>query len=296
MKKLSALMLCLLMLLTLAPMASAQNEDVTGKVVIYTSMYQDIIDMMDAALAEEFPNCDVEFFYGGTGTLQTKLAGEMETGVLGCDMMMVAEPAYSLELKEGGWLHQYITEQAANLRFEYDEEGYWYPVRVCSMGLAYNPDMYAYEDIPTTFYDFAYDTSAAGMISMSNPLTSGTAMATIVGLQDKYGDEYFDALGGQDVMIESGSSALAKLETGECKEVMILEESVLKKREEEGSMLEVIYPTDGVISTPSPIMIIDDAHSANGNAAACEAVEEWFLSTEGQKYICLLYTSDAADD
>ena len=285
MKKLSALMLCLLMLLTLAPMASAQNEDVTGKVVIYTSMYQDIIDMMDAALAEEFPNCDVEFFYGGTGTLQTKLAGEMETGVLGCDMMLVAEPAYSLELKEGGWLHPYITEQAANLRFEYDEEGYWYPVRVCSMGLAYNPDMYAYEDIPTTFYDFAYDTSAAGMISMSNPLTSGTAMATIVGLQDKYGDEYFDALGGQDVMIESGSSALAKLETGECKVIMILEESVLKKREEEGSTLEWFCPEDGNVLIPSTVMTVAEDKSANKNIAACEKITEWLLGEEGQSYV-----------
>lgn len=177
-----------------------------GKVIIYTSMYQDICDMMSEALKAQFPNAEIEFFQGGTGTLQTKVAGEMESGKLGCDMLMVAEPAYSLELKEGGWLHPYVTEARNNLRFDYDEEGYWYCVRVCSMGLAYNPEMYTKEEIPTSFEAFAYDTSAAGMISMSNPLTSGTAMATIVGLVDKYGEEYFDALGKQDVMIESGLS------------------------------------------------------------------------------------------
>lgn len=171
MKKRSLILaLALALLVTLLPISSmAENADVTGKVVIYTSMYQDIIDMMDEALAKEFPNCDVEFFYGGTGTLQTKLAGEMEVGTLGCDMLMVAEPAYSLELKEGGWLHPYVTNARDNMRFEFDEEGYWYCVRVCSMGLAYNPDMYAKEDIPTSFKDFAYDESAKGMISMSNP-------------------------------------------------------------------------------------------------------------------------------
>lgn len=286
MKKLTALVLCLLMAITLLPVsASAANADVTGKVLIYTSMYQDIIEMMDKALAEEFPNCDIEFFYGGTGTLQTKLAGEMETGSLACDMLMVAEPAYSLELKEGKWLHSYVTENAKNLRFPYDTEGYWYPVRVCSMGLAYNPDMFAYEDIPVTFEAFAKDATAQGMISMSNPLTSGTAMATIVGLRAKYGDEYFDALGKQDVMVESGSSALAKLETGECKAIMILEESVLKKREEESSTLEWFIPEDGNVLVPSTVMTVDEAKSLNKNIPACEKITDWLLSEAGQSYI-----------
>lgn len=284
MKKLLATLLTLALLLG-GSSALASNTEVSGKVIIYTSMYQDICDMMSEALKAEFPNCEIEFFQGGTGTLQTKIAGEMESGKLGCDMLMVAEPAYSLELKEGGWLHPYLTEARNNMRFDFDEEGYWYCVRVCSMGLAYNPDMYAKEEIPTSYEAFAYDTEAAGMISMSNPLTSGTAMATIVGLLDKYGEEYFDALGKQNVMIESGSSALAKLETGECKVIMILEESVLKKREEEGSTLEWFIPDDGNVLVPSTVMTVDPAKSANNNAAACEAITDWLLSEEGQSYI-----------
>ena len=105
MKKLLSLVLCAIMLMSMVPSALAVNEDVSGTVMIYTSMYEDIIEVMDEKLEEVFPNCDIEFFYGGTGSLQTKIAGEMETGTLGCYMMMVAEPAYSIELKEGGWLH-----------------------------------------------------------------------------------------------------------------------------------------------------------------------------------------------
>lgn len=98
MKKILAIALCIASLLCLAPAALAVNEDVTGEVVIYTSMYPFVIDMMDEALKAEFPNLTPGnngsfFFYGGTGSLQTKLAGEMETGTLGCDMMLVAEPA-----------------------------------------------------------------------------------------------------------------------------------------------------------------------------------------------------------
>lgn len=284
MKKLIVLLLCLTMFLPSAGFSA--NEEVTGKVVIYTSMYQFVIDMMAEAMEKEFPNLEVEFFYGGTGALQQKLAGEIETGKLGCDMMMVAEPAYSLELKEGGWLHPYVIEDADKLlRFPYDKEGYWYPVRVCNMVLAYNPELNKAEDLPNTFYDFAYDPELKDLISMGNPLTSGTTMASIAALSDLYGYEYFDALGKNNVMIESGSVALTKLETGECKEIMILEESVLKKRKEEGSKLSVIYPEDGVILIPSTVMTVAADRSANMNTDACEAITDWLLSEAGQKFV-----------
>jgi len=258
---------------------------VTGKVVIYTSMYEDIIEVMDETLEEVFPNCDIEFFYGGTGTLQTKVAGEIDTGKLSCDMLMVAEPAYSLELKEGGWLEPYVSPAAADLAFDYDKEGYWYPVRICNMVLGYNPELKKKEEVPNSFKDFAYDAKVKGKISMGNPLSSGTTMAAVTALKDEYGYEYFTALGDQGVMVESGSVALGKLETGECDVIMILEESILKKREEEGSKLEVIYPTDGTIVIPSTIMTIAGDKSANNNTEACKAITDWFLSIEGQKNV-----------
>ena len=286
-KRITTLLLVLLMVATLLPATAetVDNSKYTGKVVIYTSMYESVRTLMTEALKEEFPNLEVEFFYGGTGTLQTKIAAEMDGGKLGADMLMVAEPAYSLELQEGGWLHPYLTPARENLGFPFDEEGNWYCVRVCSMGLAFNPEMESKETIPTSFKDFAYDEEFQGLLSMSNPLTSGTAMATIAGLHDKYGDEYFDALGKQEVMIESGSSALAKLETGECVAIMILEESVLKVREEEGSKLEWFIPDDGNVLVPSTVMTVADGKNANNNIEACQAITDWLLGEEGQSFI-----------
>jgi iron(III) transport system substrate-binding protein len=257
----------------------------SGKIVIYTSMYEDIIEAMDSALAKQFPGCDIEFFYGGTGALQAKIAAEQAAGKLGCDMLMVAEPSYALELKEKNMLHPYRSKEAASLDFDYDKDGYWHPVRISNMVLAYNPEKYAKNTIPNSLYDFAYDASVKGAVSMSNPLTSGTAMASVTALKDKYGYEYFAALGKQGVMVESGSVALTKLETGECKVIMILEESVLKKREEEDSKLEVIYPTDGTIVIPSTIMIVNEQWGANSNTAAAEVITDWFLSPAGQENI-----------
>jgi len=310
MKKLLALLLSSTMLLSLAacgggdekepdPVESTQPSAttdvgggdtvdysaITGDVMIYTSMYENVIEVLDGVLEEKFPNCNIEFFYGGTGNIQSKVAAEVESGKLGCDMLMVAEPAYSLELKEKNILHAYKSPEAENLTFDYDPDGYWYPVRVCTMVLAYNPDMYDKEEIATTFEDFATNPDLKGYISMGNPLSSGTTMAAVVALQDAYGTEYFGELGAQNVTVESGSVALTKLETGECKEVMILEESVLQKREQDDSELAVIYPEDGTICIPSTIMTINDDWNSHQNTAACEAITDWFLSPEGQEYI-----------
>ena len=264
-----------------APASGAQSGP-TGKIMIYTSMYEDIIEAVSKVLDRRFPGCNIEFFYGGTGTLQAKIAAEQAANRLGCDMLMVAEPAYSLELKENGMLHPYKSKEAANLAFDYDPEGYWYPVRISNMVLAYNPEKYSKSSIPNSLYDFAFDSKVAGAVSMSNPLTSGTAMASVTALRDKYGYDYFAALGRQRVMVESGSVALTKLETGECKVIMVLEESVLKKREEEGSKLEVIYPTDGTIIVPSTIMTVNDRWNANRNIPAAEIITDWFLGMDGQ--------------
>lgn len=265
---------------------AAAADQASGKVVIYTSMYEDIIEALDKVLKTELPNIQVEFFYGGTGTLQAKVAAEMAAGKLGCDMLMVADPSYALELKELGVLAPIVIPGIGEkLAHEYDKEGYWYPVRISNMVLAYNPEKYAKADLPQSMYDFAYDKRVAGAISKSNPLTSGTALASISALKDKYGYEYFSALGAQRVMIESGSVALTKLETGEAKVIMVLEESVLQRRQLSGSKLEVIYPTDGTINVPSPIMSVDPKFSANNNLAAAKAVTEWFLSMKGQENI-----------
>ena len=235
----------LLTVMLIVSVVSASYGADKPKITIYTSMYEDVIEAMTETLHQKFPNYDVEFFYGGTGTLQAKIAAEIDTKKLGCDMLMVADPSYSLELKELGLLHPYISKEAGNLAFDYDPEGYWYSVRNLNMVLAYTPEK----------------------------------------LKDKYGYEYFDKLGANRVMIESGSVALTKLETGECKVIMILEESVLKKREEEDSELEVIYPSDGVICVPSPIMTVKDEWSAHKNSKICEELTDWFLSPEGQSYI-----------
>jgi iron(III) transport system substrate-binding protein len=284
-------MVCFTLILALAAAAAFaggsgdKGQGPNGKITIYTSMYEDVIKSLNGALKKQFPQCEIEFVYGGTGQLQARVAAEQKSGKLGCDMLLVAGPAYSLELKEKKILHHYISAEAGNLAFDYDKDGYWYPVRISNMVLAYNPAKNNKNSIPDSFNDFANNAGVKGALSISNPLTSGTTLSALAALKDKYGYGYFDALGRQNVKIDAGAAAIAKLETGEYKVIMVLEESILKKRQEEKSKLEVIYPTDGTIIILSTVMIITDKWSAHNNTKTAELITDWFLSPAGQKTI-----------
>ena len=301
MKRLAALLIVLCMLLSAAG-ATAGNEQVQGEIVIYSSMYQFVLDMLDEALREEFPNLKPGnngsfFVYGGTSRLINQIYGEMEDGVLGCDMLLVAEPALSLELKDAEYLEPVEVRDAASLlRFPYDEEGYWYPVRVCNMVLAYNPELetrWAEKGVtvPKTFKDFASDRSLKGVIAMGDPLSSGTTFAAVASLTQSghYGRQYLKGLAANEIQIISGSDSIAKIRSGEIAVAMILEESVLKAlkdAEDQGvplTNLACIYPEDGVILIPSTVMSIAPEYSKNGNLDACTAVEKWFLSEDAQR-------------
>ena len=278
----------LILCLTLAYIYAGGGRDkgVTGKIVIYTSMYAEAVESVQRELRKQFPKCEIEFISRGTGIIQGLVAAEHASGRLGCDILMVAEPSYSIELKEKGLLHSFISSEAPNLAFYYDPDGFWYPVRVSVMAMAYNPEIYSPDTLPQSFHNFAYDTGVQGAISMRNPLVSGTTMATVAALRDKYGYEYFDSLGRQGVMIDYGSAeSLRKLESGECKVVMILEESILNKRQKENSGLEVIYPSDGAVVIPSSIMIVNNNWNASRNIHAAEAIVNWFLGQAGQNAI-----------
>ena len=304
MRKFAALLLAMCLFLSAAGSAMAADESVQGTLVIYSSMYQFVLDMLDEALKAEFPNLkpgngDSFFVYGGTSRLINRIYGEMEDGVLGCDMLLVAEPALSLELKEAEYLEPVSVPGAGELlRFPYDEEGYWYPVRVCNMVLAYNPDLadqWAEKgvNIPKTFKEFAADRSLKGHIAMGDPMSSGTTFAAIASLTqtNHYGRAYLQGLAENKIQIISGSESIKKIRSGEIAAAMILEESVLKalsdaaQNGESVTDLACIYPEDGVILIPSTVMTVCDAHSANGNAEACKAVEQWFLSEPAQKLI-----------
>lgn len=276
--------ICLVMIMSVAVFAGcgskpAPGTAARGKVMIYTSIYPDIIELMKPELVKAFPEIDVEFFQGGTESVITKITGEIEAKSIQADLLMVADPSYYLTLQEKGVLEKYDFAERKNTTMK-DTEGYWTGVRISNMIIAYNSDKVSDADAPKTWEDLL-DPKWNGKVAIPNPLLSGSAFASVAAISEKYGWDYFTKLRANGAVVEKGNSAVqAKLLTGEYEVAMILEENILKIADA-GEPVKVVYPTDGTIVIPSPIAVFKDSK----NMEASKKVMEWFLSKEGQKLI-----------
>ena len=261
--------------------AKTGDSKVSGKIMIYTSIYPDIIDKVKPAVKKAIPDLEVNWFQGGTEKVITKMAGEIQAQKIAADVLMVADPSYYYTLKDQKLLVNYVSPNAKDVIMEKDKDGAWTPVRISNMVIAYNTTKLKPEEAPKTWQDLT-DPKWQGKIAMPNPLLSGTAYVAVAALSDKYGWEYFEKLKANGIRIEEGNSAIQnKLLTGEYLAVMILEENILKMADTKKEPVKVIYPEDGVIMVPSPIGIM----STTQNAPGAKAALDWWLSKEGQQTI-----------
>lgn len=262
-----------------------------GKVMIYTSIYPDIIESVKPAVKKAFGALDVQWFQGGTEKVMTKLSGEIQANKIAADLIMVADPSYYLTLKERKLLFPYASPNNKDVTQAKDADGAWTAVRISNMIIAYNTAKVSAADAPKTWKDLL-DPKWQGKIAMPNPLLSGTAYVAAGALSDKYGWDYFENLKKNGLKVEEGNSAIQnKLLTGEYLVAIILEENILKLASK-GEPLKVVYPEDGVVMIPSPIAIFN----ASQNKEAAKTMVDWWLSKEGQQAIVKGWMHSVRDD
>ncbi len=254
----------------------------SGKAMVYTSIYPDIIDgMCKPNVKKAFPNMDVTWFQGGTEKIKTKIAGEIKAKKIGADVLMVADPSYYLALQDAKLLQNYVSPNHKDVVSDKDKDGAWTAVRISNMIIAYNSDKLKAEDAPKSWQELT-DPKWKGKIAMPNPMLSGTAYVAVGALADKYGWEYFDKLKANGLRVEEGNSAIQnKLLTGEYAAAIILEENILKLASVKKEPLKVMYPEDGIICVPSPIAIFNTTKNPEGS----KALVDWWLSKEGQQAV-----------
>jgi iron(III) transport system substrate-binding protein len=273
------------------PAETPKNQGPKGTVMIYTSIYPDIIELVKPALKKQFPDLDIQWFQAGTEKVMAKVAGEIEAKKIQADLLMVADPSYYITLRDQNLLLKYDSPNRKDVKINKDTDGYWTGVRISNMIIAYNTAKVSEADAPKSFKDLL-DPKWKNRIAMPSPLLSGTAYVTAGVLADKYGWQYFEDLKKNGLKVEEGNSAIQnKLLRGEYYAVVILEENILKMMEKK-EPVKVVYPADGTIIIPSPIAIFQ----ASKNQEAAKAVLDWWLSKEGQEVIVKGWMHSVRDD
>ena len=291
MKKLIALLLCLVMALSLVACGSKQDDTqapaddqqgaeetslvdaakAEGKLVVYGSCEEEYL----AAACENFEKMygiEVEYQRLSTGEVQAKI--EEENGNPSADVWFggTTDP-YNVCAAEG-LLEAYQAENASHIaKPQYkNADGYWYGIYTGILGFMVNTDelermgLEAPQDWPDLLKP-----EYKGLIWLSNYNTAGTAKLVINTMIQKYGhDEGIQYLVDLDKNIEvytkSGSGPSKNVGTGECViGIGFLHDGITQIVDNGYTNIELIIPSSGTSFEVGATAIFKGA--AHSNAA-----------------------------
>ena len=249
----------------------------TGKITLYTSVPQDIVDRLQSDYKTKFPASTLEVFRAGSSEVEAKMAAEKKAGSIQADVVWVAEPSTYEDFKSQGILLKFSPAEAGALPAEMkDKDGYYYAGRLINMVVAFNikanPKPASWKDLLNSAYK--------GKIGFPTPVSSGAAEAAVRTLADTqgFGWDYFKqfrANGGKQ--IKNNSAVQEQLSTGELL-VGALLDFMMRDAKAKGSPVDYAWPAEGAVFIPSPIAVI----TTSKNPEAAKAFVDYLLSKEGQ--------------
>lgn len=252
----------------------------SGTITLYTSVPQAIVDNIKADFEANNPTITLEIYRSGTSNVLAKLMAEKEAGNITADLIWLADFSVFENLKDLDMLLPYMSPQASILPKQfYDPEGYYYGSRMMFMVLAYNTDVIDSSNPPDSWFDML-NPEYEGKIGSSAPDRSGAFMiATGAMLKNKnFGWDYFEKLGENGNVIDSNSGIAKKIANRELVLGFTLD-YIARGLKDGGSPIDIIYPKEGSVLTPSPIGIM----KTTANPSAAKVFLNYTLSAAGQQ-------------
>ncbi len=268
---------------------AADDELVAGDVTVYTSVTQDTVDAVLAALAESNPDLEVEVFRAPTGELDARIATEQRTGGIGADVLWLTDPL-SIQQYEADGLLAPLTGDA----FEAVPDAYkgdtFVGTRLLNLVLVAGQEV---EPKPTAWADLLDPAYADGVV-MPDPGFAGSAFAALgyLGTSDDFGMEFYQGLKDNGaVLVQSPVDTLTGVAEG-IYDVGITLDKIARDNIEKGAPVEMIWPDAGAIALFSPAAVV--AESDDLTAAA--AFQAFLVSPAGQAAIASTGWQPVRDD
>ncbi|MBI4042942.1 MAG: ABC transporter substrate-binding protein [Deltaproteobacteria bacterium] len=250
---------------------------------VYTSMYKHVVDLFERDVAEALPDVEVKWFQSGSEKVMAKLEAEKGAGGIKADLILISDPFWYETAKRDRLLAPYPSPAAAHIPADLkDQDHFFVTARVPVMVLAYNRNLVKREEAPASFYDLL-NPKWAGKIAIGSPLESGSHFTAVANLSRKYGWDFYRKLRAQNIFCSGGNSTvMTKLQSGEYAiGILLLEDILQKKLSDPQSVVEPLYPSDGVILIPSPVAIVKTTRFMS----AAQRFYDYFLSARGQKIV-----------
>ncbi|MDP2604737.1 MAG: ABC transporter substrate-binding protein [Deltaproteobacteria bacterium] len=289
--KLSLTLLAVCGMLALTSAVVLAQAKTPGRVLLYTSVPQQLATQFTDAFMKKRPDVKVEIYRAGSTEVGAKIAAEREVGGIRADLLWLADAPVYYDLRKRGELLAYTSPEAKAIPADLkDPKGFFTAGRLINMIIAVNTQVIALKDAPKSWKDFP---DAGNKAVMGNPLYSGSNFVTVAAFVKKDGDwSWFERARAKGVAIVRGNSeaatALAGKEFGVAMTLDYIVAGLIKK----GAPLATVWPSDGAISVPSPIAIIKGTKNPTGS----KAFVDYVLSKEGQEFLVKQEVIPVRDD
>jgi iron(III) transport system substrate-binding protein len=195
----------------------------------------------------------VEFFRIGGVKLTQRIEQEIKAKQLKPSVMDFSIPGLMNEWIEKGWVMKYESPEMKHYPADLRRDGYWTPINVLTVTIAYNADHVKPEEAPKTWEDLL-DPKWKGKMVASDALSSGAVLHSFNALQLAFGKPYMEKLAKQDVLIKAGSGAtLQTMVSGERPISALILDYYVAEAVGKGANLRIVMPDAGI---PASLEII----------------------------------------
>jgi iron(III) transport system substrate-binding protein len=250
-----------------------------SRVLLYTSVPQELATQFADAFMKKRPDIRVEIYRAGSTEVGAKIAAEREVGGIRADLLWLADAPVYYDLRKRGELFAYVSPEAKAIPADLkDPKGLFTAGRLINMIIGVNTEVIPLKDAPKSWQDFPEQGKKA---VMGNPLYSGSNFVTVAAFVQKDGWGWFERARAKGVAIVRGNSEAATALAGKEFAVAMTLDYIVAGLIRKGAPLAIVWPSEGAISVPSPIAII----RGTKNPAGSKAFVDYVLSKEGQEFL-----------
>ncbi|MEM8656670.1 MAG: ABC transporter substrate-binding protein [Pseudomonadota bacterium] len=257
---------------------AAWAQDVSGKLVLYTSQPNADAQQTVDAFTAKYPEVEVEWIRDGTTKVMAKLRAEFEADAPQPDVLLIADMVTMEGLEaEGRLMPHPDADVSAYDPSLMDPESHYFSTKLITTGIVYNTNA---PMVPTSYKDLLSD-AAKDKLAMPSPLTSGAATIHMSAITSdpSLGWEFYEGLAAQGANPQGGNGGTYKAIAGGEKLYGFVVDFLPIREIAKGAPVNFVFPEEGVSAVTEPVAILSTAQ----NPDAAKAFVDFLISTEGQQ-------------
>ncbi|MBN8291116.1 ABC transporter substrate-binding protein [Rhodobacter sp. NTK016B] len=256
----------------------AQNTDVSGPLVLYTSQPNEDAQRTVDAFTAAYPNVEVTWIRDGTTQVMARLEAEYAAGAPQADVLLIADMVTMEGLEAQDRLMAYPgADISAYDPALMDPEYHYFSTKLITTGIIYNTNA---PFVPESWTDLLRP-EAQGQIAMPSPLTSGAATIHMVSLTSNpdLGWDYYQGLADQGTNPQGGNGGVYRAVAGGEQMYGMVVDFLPIREIPNGAPVGFVFPTEGVSAVTEPVAILSSAQ----NVPAAQAFVDFLISEAGQQ-------------